>query len=73
MIFLGAVVVAAGVMTSSGVSSSGGGFILIGPFPILFGSGPDSATLSLVGAAITVVVVLFYVLSFMRWRRGRQP
>jgi len=71
LVFIGFFVVLAGVATSSGGSGSTGGFILIGPFPIVFGSGPGSSTLALIGAAITIVVIVAYLVTFLRWRASR--
>jgi uncharacterized membrane protein len=68
IIFVGFVVVAFGAALGSGGTSSSGGFILIGPFPIVFGSGPNSGMLAAVGLAITIVVVALYLLSFFLWR-----
>ncbi len=46
-----------------------GGVILIGPIPIVFGSGPESSWLIALGIALTVVsVVVFLVLN----RRARK-
>ncbi len=57
-----AVIVIAAVLLS-GVGSVGG-VILIGPFPIVFGSGPEAGWLIAVGAALTVIsVVVFIVLN----------
>ena len=72
IIFVGFVVLALGASLGSGGSSSTGGFILIGPFPIVFGSGPDSGMLAEVGLVITVAVVAFYLVSFFFRRSGRQ-
>jgi uncharacterized membrane protein len=70
MIIVGFVVVALGVAVGQGGSSSTGGFVLIGPFPIVFGSGPNSGMLAEVGLVITVAVVAFYLISFFLWRPG---
>jgi uncharacterized membrane protein len=72
MIFLGFVVVVLGASLGSGGSSSTGGFILIGPFPIVFGSGPNSGMLATVGLVITVAVVAFYLITLLLWRSGRR-
>jgi uncharacterized membrane protein len=72
IIFAGFLVVALGASVGSGGSSSSGGFILIGPVPIVFGSGPNSGALAVVALVITVAMVALYVLSFLFWRRERQ-
>ncbi len=73
MLFIGFLVVVAGMITASGSYASSGGFILIGPIPIVFGNGPNSGTLAIVGAALTAVMVAVYLLSFLLWRRNRSP
>lgn len=69
-IFAGFVVVAVGAF--QGGSGSGGVFILIGPFPIVFGSGQDSGTLVVLGTVVTVAVILLYLLSFAAWKSRRR-
>jgi uncharacterized membrane protein len=72
IIFVGFLVVALGASLGSGGSSSSGGFILIGPIPIVFGSGPGSGVLAAVAVVITVAMVAVYLLSFLFWRSGRR-
>jgi uncharacterized membrane protein len=72
IVFVGFFVVAVGTLTGPGGSSSSGGFILIGPVPIVFGSGPNSRVLATIGLAITVGMVAVYLLSFLPWRSGRR-
>lgn len=72
IIFVGFVVVALGASLGPAGTSSSGGFILIGPFPIVFGSGPNSGMLATFGLAITVAVVALYLLSFFLWRSSRR-
>jgi len=72
IIFVGLLVVALGTFTGAGSSSSNGGFILIGPIPIVFGSGPDSGILATVALVITAAMVALYLLSFLFWRSGRR-
>ncbi len=71
IIFVGFFVVLAGSLIGSSGSSSTGGFILIGPFPIVFGSGPDSGALASVALAVSAVMIVLYLLSFFVWGRGR--
>ncbi len=73
IIFVGFAVVVAGALSGpSAAGSSSGGFILIGPIPIVFGSGPNSGMLAAVAVAITVVMVAFYLVSFFLWRSERR-
>jgi len=67
IIFVGFLVVALGASRGSG-----GGFILIGPIPIVFGSGPNSGMLASVALVITAAMVAVYLLSFLFWRKGRR-
>jgi len=66
IILVGFVVVALGAFLGPGGSgsTSSGGFILIGPFPIVFGSGQNSGMLATVAVAITLVTVTVYLVSF---------
>jgi uncharacterized membrane protein len=51
------------------VSSSAGVVVFIGPFPIVFGSGPKATWLILIGIILSVMsLVLFFV---MNRRRGK--
>jgi uncharacterized membrane protein len=70
IILVGIIVVAFGALTASGGASSSGGFILIGPFPIVFGNGPNSGMLATAGLVITVAMVALYLASFFLWRSG---
>lgn len=66
VIIVGMLVIALGSSTQGGVST--GGFVLIGPFPILFGSGQNGgqlATLSLV-----VGILMFLLIVVYAWRIG---
>jgi uncharacterized membrane protein len=74
VIFAGFLVVLLGAFLVSGGSSSSGGFILIGPIPIVFGSGPNSSVLASVALAISAVIIVVYLASFFMWglRRRRE-
>lgn len=62
LVFAGIIVlVVVSVLSGSG---SVGGVILIGPIPIIFGSGPDAFWLVLIGVIVTVFcAVLFLVMN----------
>lgn len=68
IVFVGFLVVAVGASAGPGGPSFSGGFVLIGPIPIVFGSGPNSGTLATVGLVITVAMVAVYLLSFILWK-----
>jgi uncharacterized membrane protein len=72
IILVGFVVVVVGAFLGPGGSSSSGGFILIGPIPIVFGSGPNSGILASVAVAISAVMVVVYLVSFFVWGSGRR-
>jgi uncharacterized membrane protein len=71
IIFLGFAVVAVGAFSGAGGSSSTGGFILIGPIPIIFGSGPNSGALASIAVAISVGMIVVYLVSFFFLGRSR--
>src|SRR3972149_11757639 len=52
-----------------GGSASVGGVIFIGPFPIVFGAGPDAAWLITISIVISVAMIVVFVL--MRKRNYR--
>jgi uncharacterized protein (TIGR00304 family) len=59
LIFIGFILVAAGIFFSTGGSAGevhGGGIIMIGPIPVVFGTDRESATLLIVLAIILIVV-----------------
>jgi uncharacterized membrane protein len=67
LVFVGIVVLVVVSLVFSS-SSSVGVVIFIGPFPIVFGSGPNASWLILIGIILAVLsVVLFFV---MNRRRG---
>jgi uncharacterized membrane protein len=75
MLVLGIVLVFVGIAvlaiasTMLGGQTSTGVVIFIGPIPIVFGSGPGSGWLILIGIILAVVSVLFFVM--MNRRVGR--
>lgn len=64
IIVLGMFFLAASALSSEG-SVSFGGFVLIGPFPIVFGAGPSAHWLVLFAIILGVLTV---VLSLIFWR-----
>jgi len=68
VIFIGVILVALASMLG-GNSSSVGGIILIGPFPIVFGAGPSAPWLIAVG--VILAFIIFVLLFAMRRRIGR--
>ncbi len=74
LLFLGLAIVIVGIIIITvasvlgGGAGSVGGVIFIGPFPIVFGAGPDAIWLIIV--SITVAVLMIVLLFVMR-RRGK--
>ena len=64
---VGVIIVLATAVFNSG-STSFGGVIFIGPFPIVFGAGPNSVWL--IGIGIVVAVLSIIVFMIMRRRIG---
>ncbi len=67
-LFLGFALVIAGIIVMLFASGVGGGFggfsgvIFIGPFPIVFGVGPNWYWLAGIGIAITAVSIILFVI-----------
>ncbi|HLN45922.1 MAG TPA: DUF131 domain-containing protein [Candidatus Sulfotelmatobacter sp.] len=61
VIIIGIVLVVIGSFLADG-SSSIGGVIFIGPFPIVFGAGPNAAWLIIVGIVIAIIMVVLLFL-----------
>jgi uncharacterized membrane protein len=63
MILIGMILMMAASMTQGQGVTSGGAVILIGPIPIILGSGPESGWLILLGALITVIAFAAFLLT----------
>ncbi len=60
VIIIGIILVAAASFLAGG-SSSVGGVIFIGPFPIVFGAGPNAAWLITIGIVIAIVMLVLFL------------
>jgi uncharacterized membrane protein len=69
LIIVGMLLMTLGSLGSSNGGFSGGAVILIGPIPIILGTGPFSAPLIAVAAVLTLVVLVFFL--FLRRRAQR--
>ena len=69
VVIIGIILVLAASLLGGG-SASVSGVIFIGPFPIVFGAGPDAAWLITISIAISAVMILAFV--FMRRKNYRQ-
>ena len=66
LVFVGVIVLVVIASIFSG-SSSSGVVVFIGPFPIVFGSGPKATWLILIGVILSVIsLVLFLVMNRRR-------
>ena len=67
LVFIGVMVL---VIASVFLSSSGsvGVVIFIGPFPIVFGSGPDAIWLILIGIVLAVLSIVLFLAVKRRWK-----
>ena len=69
LVLIVAVVLVASSVVSGG-SESSGGVIFIGPFPIVFGSGPNTVWLVLIGIILAVLSIVLFLI--MNERSGKQ-
>jgi uncharacterized membrane protein len=60
LVFVGIVVLMV-VSLFLGSSGSVGVVVFIGPFPIVFGSGPSTGWLILIGVILAVLIILFFL------------
>ncbi len=68
LVFVGIVVLVVASIVLSG-SGSVGGIILIGPIPIVFGSGPDAGWLIAISLILTVASLALFIILNKRSRR----
>ncbi len=61
VVIIGIILVMASSLLGGG-SASVGGVIFIGPFPIVIGAGPDAVWLIAISIAISVLMILSFVL-----------
>ena len=69
MIVIGIILIAAGSFSGNNGGVSGGGVILIGPIPIILGTGPYSFSLIVLSVVLTVFALAFFLL--LRWKIRR--
>ena len=68
LLFVGMVVMMIASFTQGQSTTSGGAVILIGPIPIIVGSGPESSWLILLAAIITAIMVVISLLARAKMR-----
>jgi len=69
IIFLGVAVLITAVMLSGSGSASFGGFIFIGPIPIIIGVGPEAPWLTAMAVILTIIGIVVFLI--MRRRMGK--
>ena len=69
LIFIGIVVLVVASVVLGG-SGSVGIVIFIGPFPIVFGKGPDAAWLILIGIIISILSIVLFLTMYRRVKRS---
>jgi uncharacterized membrane protein len=69
MVFIGMILMMIASFTQGHGSTSGGAIILVGPIPIILGSGPESTWMILLAAAITVTALVAFLLTRRRMYR----
>ena len=65
----GMVLIIIGNLQESSFESSFGGVVFIGPFPIVFGQGPQSPILLMIGLMIAIAMVLMLLSMFLPRRK----
>ncbi|MDT7876007.1 MAG: DUF131 domain-containing protein [Sulfolobaceae archaeon] len=74
LMFIGVILIMASSMTQQTTSTNGGvvGFVMIGPFPIVFGNGNSSImpTLLTFALAFTIIALLFYLIPLLLRRKS---
>jgi len=56
----------------SGGNASVGGFVLIGPLPIVFGSGRDSGLLAILSVVAGIIMIVLFYMTVLQ-ARSRTP
>ena len=68
-LFVGMILIAVGSMQQSNIETSFGGVFFIGPIPIVFGQGPQSPFLLIIGLMIAVAMALMFLAPFLSRKR----
>jgi len=71
LLFLGFATIVLGSFT--GTNATAGGFVLIGPIPIVFGSGKDAGLLAILSLAAGLIMVGMVYLTFRQTRGMGTP
>ncbi len=68
IILVGVIITVSAALLFGGDSASIGGFILIGPFPIVFGAGPEAPWLALFAIILGILSIILFLVLW--WRRS---
>ena len=71
LLFLGFAMIVLGSFT--GGNATVGGFVLIGPIPIVFGSGKDAGLLAILSVAAGLIMIVMVYLTFRQTRGMKRP
>ena len=71
LLFLGFALIVLGSLTGS--NATVGGFVLIGPIPIVFGSGKDAGLLAILSVAAGLITIVMVYLMLRQTRRLGTP
>ena len=66
MVFVGMILMMIASFSEGRGSGSGGAIVLIGPIPVVLGSGPESTRMILIAAVITVIALVAFLLTRRR-------
>lgn len=69
IILLGVIILVVGALLYGGSNINIGGFILIGPIPIVFGAGPEAPWLVVFAIILGVLSIILFLVF---WKRGRE-
>lgn len=61
MVFIGIAVIIVAAAFSAGGSAGFGVVIFVGPFPIVFGAGPNASWLILIGIILAALTVILFI------------
>ena len=71
LLFLGFAMIVLGSFTGS--NATVGGFVLIGPIPIVFGSGKDAGLLAILSVAAGLITIVMVYLTYRQTSRMGTP
>ena len=67
LVFIGTFIIIVASLVLGG-SGNVGGIIMIGPIPIVFGAGPNTTYLIVIGAVLSIISVILFIVTNRRTR-----